>query len=340
MSTPPVTATVLTGFDDPAAGPEEWARLLAAGPTDVVFLTRDYQRAWWDSFGRGELLLVAAVRDGRTFALAPLFADGGMVFFVGSGGSDYLDFVGDCGDPDVLAALLGAARRRVPEFVGFRFYHVPDDSPTGERLRATAERLELVCYAEGDLPAPALDLDVPPGAGLAAAEKKSLVRHERNLRRDGRLDVIHLRDGESIAPHLDAFFEQHVARWAVTPYPSLFLDPQQRAFYRRLAGVGGPAGWLRFTRLDWDGRPVAFHFGFCHHGRYLWYKPSFAIDLARRSPGEVLLRQLLLAAVAEGARTFDFGLGDEAFKQRFADRVARVRTWGLYPPGVAGEPAA
>jgi CelD/BcsL family acetyltransferase involved in cellulose biosynthesis len=340
MSTPPVTATILTGFDDPAAGPEEWDRLLAAGPTDVVFLTRGYQRTWWDSFGRGQLLLITAERAGRPVALAPLFADGGMVFFVGSGGSDYLDFVGDAGDPDVLVALLGAARRRVSDFVGFRFYHVPDDSPTGACLRAAAGRLELVCYDEGDLPAPALDLDVPPGAGLAAANKTSLVRHERGLTRAGRLDVTHLRDGEAIAPHLDAFFEQHVARWAATPYPSLFLDPKQRAFYRRLAEVVGPVGTLRFTRLDWDGRPVAFHFGFCHRGRYLWYKPSFAIDLARRSPGEVLLRQLLLAAIDEGTKVFDFGLGDEAFKQRFANRVARVRTWGLYPPHAAGGPAA
>jgi CelD/BcsL family acetyltransferase involved in cellulose biosynthesis len=41
---------------------------------------------------------------------------------------------------------------------------------------------------------------------------------------------------------------------------------------------------------------------------------------------------LLLAAMAEKAHTFDFGLGDEAFKSRFATRVNRVRNWGLYDP--------
>jgi CelD/BcsL family acetyltransferase involved in cellulose biosynthesis len=96
-----------------------------------------------------------------------------------------------------------------------------------------------------------------------------------------------------------------------------------------LCEVGCPV--LRFTRVDWNDRPIAFHFGFCHAGRFLWYKPSFAIDLARRSPGEVLLRHLLLAAAAEGATAFDFGLGNEAFKHRFATHTRRVRTWGLYP---------
>jgi CelD/BcsL family acetyltransferase involved in cellulose biosynthesis len=331
-TTTAISVSVLSGFDDPAA----WDRLLPASPTNTVFQTWHWQKAWWDSFGRGQLLLIAAHRDGRPIALAPLFADGGMVFLVGSGGSDYLDFLGDTSDPAVLDAILDTARRQAPGFLGFRFYLVPDDSPTGRRLQESAARLGLSCYDEGELPAPALDLHDPPGAGLTAAGKTSLVRHERAFRRDGELRVLHLCDGGAILPHLDEFFDQHVARWAATPHPSLFLQPQQRAFYRRLCEVAGTAGWLRFTRIDWDGRPVAFHFGFCREGCFLWYKPSFAIELARRSPGEMLLRQLLLAAVEEGAHTFDFGLGDEAFKRRFANRVCCVRTWGLYPAGGSG----
>ena len=84
-------------------------------------------------------------------------------------------------------------------------------------------------------------------------------------------------------------------------------------------------------RVEWNGQPLAFHFGMNYRGSYLWYKPSFAIELARHSPGEVLLRQLLLTAIEENARVFDFGIGDEAFKYRFATEINRIRTWGLYP---------
>jgi CelD/BcsL family acetyltransferase involved in cellulose biosynthesis len=325
-----IAITCLSGFDDPAVCPAVWNRLAASGATHTVFQTWHWNRAWWDSFGRGDLLLLLASRAGKPVALAPLFADGGMGFFVGSGGSDYLDFLGDT-DPAVLEAILCTAQERIPGFVGFRFYLVPDDSPTGLRLQDAADRLNLVCHDEGDLLAPALALHDPVGAGLAAASKTSLLRHERHFRREGDLEVLHLQEGAAILPHLDEFFDQHVARWADTPHPSLFLQPEQRDFYRALCEVAGPAGGLRFTRVRWNGRPIAFHFGFSHGGSYLWYKPSFAIDLARRSPGEVLLRHLLLAALEEGADTFDFGLGDEAFKSRFANRVRRVRTWGLYP---------
>ncbi|HEV8384589.1 MAG TPA: GNAT family N-acetyltransferase [Candidatus Acidoferrales bacterium] len=340
MTTATITTRLLRGFNDPSFCQAEWERLLAVGQSDVVFLTHEWQSAWWASFGRGELLLIAAERDGEVVALAPLFTEAGMVYFVGSGGSDYLNFIGDVRESEILDALLGEAKRRVPGFIGFVFYHVPDDSETGRHLEAAAARLGLQFLDEGDLPAPALDIAAKREIALAAANKKSLVRHERFFTRDGLLKISHLSRGEEILPHLEAFFEQHRRRWAATPHPSLFCDAAQQRFYRAVTSAAAKAGWLRFTRLDWQDRAIAFHFGFCYRGNFFWYKPSFALELARHSPGEVLLRQLLLAAIAEGAHTFDFGLGDEAFKSRFATRVNRVRTWGLYnPKALARDPA-
>lgn len=323
----PFSTTLLSGFDDQAV----WHELQPMSPTNTVFQTWHWQKAWWDVFGRGELLLIMVKRDGRPVALAPLFAEGGMVFFVGSGGSDYLDFLGNTSDSAVLDLILETAREMCPGFVGFRFYLVPDDSPTGSRLQAAAERLGLEYFDEGDMVAPALMLDQPAGAGLAAANKTRLVRYERYLKTEGNLRITHLTQGNAILPHLDEFFAQHIARWESTDYPSLFRDPAQTKFYRLLCSANENTSWLRFTRLDLDDRPIAFHFGFCCERSYLCYKPTFAVEMEKRSPGQVLLRQLILAAANEGAHTFDFGLGDEAYKRRFANRFQRVRTWGLYP---------
>jgi len=43
------------------------------------------------------------------------------------------------------------------------------------------------------------------------------------------------------------------------------------------------------------------------------------------------LRQLLIYVKNENIHTFDFGLGDEAFKKRFATNTITVRNWGIYP---------
>src|SRR5205814_6550112 len=98
----------------------------------------------------------------------------------------------------------------------------------------------------------------------------------------------------------------------------------------RLTKFAASTGWLRFTRVVWDGRPIAFHYGFCYCGRYFWNVSAFAIDLARRSPGQILLRHLLLAAIDEGAEMFDFGSGDQPFKLRCATDIPYVYGMGLY----------
>jgi CelD/BcsL family acetyltransferase involved in cellulose biosynthesis len=327
---------VLASFDHPAIGGDAWERWVEASSTRSVFQTRDWNRAWWDSFGRGELMLITGACGGEAVAMAPLFAEVGMGFFVASGGSDYLDFLGDVSPPGLLSDILAAAMARIPGFIGFRFYHVPERSVTTRLLPEAAEDLGLVLFDEGSLQAPAFDL---AATGRAAIAKKSLVRHTRYFERHGELVTHHYSDSESILARLPAFFEQHTRRWADTPYPSQFRDNAQRRFYQSLARAADQVNWLRFTEVMWDNRPVALHYGFSYRGSYMWYKPSFDITLARRSPGEVLMRQLIMAAIQEDAAEFDLGLGEEAFKERFATHRRKVVTWGLYTPDALGRDA-
>ena len=328
-----IVAEVLSGFDDPALGPRVWTALLQRGPTNAVNLTWHWQRCWWEAFGSGQLLLIGAWRGGELVAVAPLFADSGMVFNICP--EDHLDFVGDVSDAAVLDAILRTARDCVDRFLGFRFYFIPDRSTTRSRLEQAAARLGLLIHQEATLASPWLDLTACPAAAEECTRKTSLLRHERFFRRDGGLHVDHWNDASDVAPCLDDFFEQHIARRAATPHPSLFCEPRQRAYYRHLTREAASQGWLRFTRLSWHGQAIAYHFGLNYEGRYLWGIPSFDIRLSRHSPGEVLLRQVLLQAIAEGATQFDFGPGDEAYKHRFANAVTNLETWGLYPASEA-----
>lgn len=324
-----VSTRILKGFDDNTFGEQQWTKLLQTGDTRTVNLTWQWQRSWWRSFARGRLMLIVAEQDGKPVALAPLFTDGGMVYNICP--EDCLDFIGDVSQPEVIDALLKTAKAEVNNFAGFQFYFIPDTSRTSEFLEMAAERLRLNWYNEGKLPSPAMDLAGKPDITIAATRKKSLVRHENYFLREGKLEVYHATDAAGILPYLDEFFEQHIGRRNVTSAHSLFIDPKQQEYYRRLTQDIAPTGWLRFTRLKWNGDHIAFHFGLSYKGRYLFGIPSFDIRLSHHSPGEVLLRQVLLAAIAEGATTFDFGIGDEAYKYRFATDTTLLYTWGLYP---------
>src|SRR5438105_3675679 len=94
-----VRARRLDGFDDPALGREGWQRLVETSGSDVVYRTWEWQRAWWETLGTGELLLIAAECQGVIVALAPLYAEEGGIYFLGSNEeADNLDFIGATGD--------------------------------------------------------------------------------------------------------------------------------------------------------------------------------------------------------------------------------------------------
>ncbi len=325
-----ITVHIADSFDDPHVAPDVWNRLLTQGDTDVGILTHEAQRQWWElNEHRGRLLLTLIERDGSPFLIAPLFVESG--FAMNLCPVNTLDLIGATADPDVMDALIDGVRRHIPDFCGLRLHFVPHTSPTGPRLQQTAARLRLRCYLEDEQPSPLIDLRGKPEAALACTRKQTTLRREKELRRLGDLTVHHFRDARVVEIQLDSFFEQHIARWADTPTPSQFHDPRQRDSYRvRTRHLGG-VGWLRFSRMDLNGRPIAYHRGACYRGHYKYGTTTYAPDLAGHSPGAVLLRHLLLAAIEERAHTFDFGLGDEPYKFRYATDVVRLQTWGLYP---------
>src|SRR6267143_1558485 len=166
-----VKTRVLQGFEDPSFQPAEWQSLLEQSAIDEVFLTWHWQRSWWDSCRCGKLLLVVAEGDGKTVALAPLYADSGMIFFAGSKLADYLDFIGNTSDPEIIKALLETARECVSDFVGFRFYKVLGSSPTAAGLQRAAGSLGLECSEGKTWLAPALDLTAFFDNDTATTEK-------------------------------------------------------------------------------------------------------------------------------------------------------------------------
>ena len=93
--------------------------------------------------------------------------------------------------------------------------------------------------------------------------------------------------------------------------------------------VASDQGWLRFTRILWKGEAIAHHLGFRFGTSFMYYQPSFDIELARHSPGEVLLRQLILAAIKDQVDVFDLGPGEQQYKFRFATRSQAVRGYSL-----------
>ena len=147
------------------------------------------------------------------------------------------------------------------------------------------------------------------------------------MRREGPLLAREASSGE-LEEWLELLFAQHSSVWSARESS---MSAEARSFCRAIVASGQRDGWLRFSMLQWQGRPAAFEIGLVRGHGYVSYLGSRDRSLERYSPGAVLQAHMVKAAREAGARRWDFGLGEEAYKLRDASGVAEVANWFLYP---------
>jgi CelD/BcsL family acetyltransferase involved in cellulose biosynthesis len=324
-----VRTRLLAGFDDPSFGRDDWNRLVLASPTPSPYLTWEFQRAWQDAgMIDGETLLVAAEREDKVVAVAPLHVVSGEVSFSGSCFEyERMDFLGAADDLDVLTALIDAALAPAGDEGYFDLEFVHDGSPTNDLLPQVAERLGLSAEVQYEMIGLGIDLLAEPDL-----VHKDTLRNERWLARRGQLDVNHFRDPAEIAPRLGVLFDLHRRRWPGPENPSRFFQPEVCRLFECLVERCAGTDLLRFTQIDWDGRPIACHFGSSLAGRFFFRATAFEPAIEQRGPGAILLRHVIHQAVDEDARFFEFGTGGQPFKRRYANVTWPVLSWLVEPP--------
>lgn len=313
---------------------QQWNAAVDRSPAAGVFQTFEWHRCWWKAFGGEEaLFVVLAFAGSRLVGVAPMAIGrenrGGLrgtaIQFIGSANnaSDYCDFIVDREFPMALETLLDEICSARDEFDAIHLSHFPRHSPHRRRTLEYFRRRGLKASCEAQEAAPVRILGNLE-SDRKIANKAKLKQQMRFFRKNGDLRFHRCASTGEILGWLDDFFEQHKARRAMTDSPSQFDDPAQRNFYRSLVRELAPRGWLRFDVVVFDGDPIAFHFGFEYRGGFIFYKPTFDVRLASRSPGIVLIKFLIDDAIERRLREFDFTVGPESYKYRFANETRYI----------------
>jgi CelD/BcsL family acetyltransferase involved in cellulose biosynthesis len=332
--------SVVTDLDSFSKLRGEWNELLARAETSSIFQTFEWHFAWLVSFAPGNGLRVILAREGGALlGIAPLVITKQIIngraerelSFIGTPNyaSDYANFIVEKEDPGALEAILSWVIAHRNEWTMANFSNVPSHSPSVASLTRAFKNAGIKTISRVSLEAPAALLN-DRRAAWELCGKKSLRRHYNWFKKHGTLEFKHCDSIEEIDSYLDRFFDQHIARRALAGAKSLFLIPAEKDFYRKLVRELFPQGWLRFGVLLFDGKPIAFHFGFEHERKFIWYKPAFDAELQERSPGEVLLKHLLEFAIERNLTEFDFTVGSEPFKYRFSNIVRTVHQVRAY----------
>lgn len=325
---------IITRREDMNIGKEEWNLLLSGSETNTIFQTYEWVWTWWTVFGPMHSLFLVEVREGgKLFALAPLMLDrSGMkrsLQFIGEGNSDYCDFIAGERKQEALTAIFDAIVSW-KEWDVIQLKNVPDSSTTAaavmEFCRRTGKR-----FLEGNgIYCPTLIIRGHEDNARRISRKKTIRRRHNYLKKAGDFEVFHVETVEEANRYLEPFFAQHIKEWDGSSTSSLFLKHENREFYHNLVYALLPSGSLLFTVLEFEGQPIAFHFGFDYASKVIWYKPSYDPDYGRRSPGTVLLKHLIEFCLEQGRHELDFTIGDEPFKRRFTNSVRKNGYFRIY----------
>jgi CelD/BcsL family acetyltransferase involved in cellulose biosynthesis len=320
----------ITDLERQAEVEADWRRLAEARGN--AFLTPEWFHCWFAEYGDGADPFVAALmaEDGTCVGLIPFaLPRSGRPRVCRLAGANLGDFFGPVAAPgqeDQVAAaageaLAGAANR----WSMIALDHVEDPDTWADSLaEGTGMRLKRRSHEAAGLPW--IDLASYGGweaylASRSSHLRKRLRQLDRRLARDHEVRVRRTESAEALAADVEALFDLHDRRWQGG---SSLASPRARSFHGAFAAAALERGWLRLWFLELDGEPVASWYGWRLGDRYSFYNGGFDPALSKLSPGMVLLARVLESAFDEGAETFDFLLGDESYKSRFADLTRAV----------------
>ena len=277
-------------------------------------------------------LRYALIRDGREQALAilPLVITrrSGIRFaeFIGGKHANYHmgiytpDFAATLDAPSAMALLADVAAA-ITGLDAFVFVNQPT------LWQGVAN--PLAALAAGPSPSGAYKLALTSGdcegtlrRSMSSHAHKKLKNKRNRFATFGTSRVVRAETSEEIARISEAFLSQKAARFAMMGVPDPFADPSVRAFLRQAAAHQGecpPA--LELYSLDVEGRSVATYVGAVQGTRFSGMATSFDMEgeIAKTSPGEILLVDLIKLKCNDGVTVFDLGVGEARYKTTICD---------------------
>jgi CelD/BcsL family acetyltransferase involved in cellulose biosynthesis len=313
-------------FDDVRA---IWSDLFVDAPASP-YQSFPFVSLWFETVGRAELLepaiAVGRAGNGQPAALLPLAVDRRgplriLTFLCGRESNFNLGLYrpeARLDEAALRAILLRAAAARGADIVYLR------NQP--RRLDGVENPLAFACAAPSPSFAYGLALPDDPAALDARASKetrKKLRKKEQRLAALGEIRYEHAVTGARAVEIVQALVAQKVERFRRMGVSSAFDDPAMRTFLERSCDEGA----MEAHALSVSGRVVAAYAGLGHRGRFSAMVNSFDLldeEVARCSPGDLLLRAVLRNLIERGFSRFDLGAGEARYKDAVCDETIEL----------------
>ena len=280
-----------------------------------VFVLPAWLKVWWQEFGRGSELYLAAVRQGeKVIGIAPLKAREGRASFIGSADvCDYLDFVVAPGrEDDFFSILLDDLREKGISHLDLG--SLRPDSTVLMHLVAIAQSRNYEVHCQREEVSVELELPATWDEYLAMLDKKQ--RHEvrrklRRLREAGGVDYRCLEVSAEAGDFMDTFFRLFSLS---REDKAGFMTVPMESFFRSMAEAMAEIGLLRFGMLELDAAVVAMVIGFDYNNTVYLYNSAYDPQYNSLSVGLLSKVLCIKESIERGRQKWDFLKGGEAYK--------------------------
>jgi CelD/BcsL family acetyltransferase involved in cellulose biosynthesis len=163
---------------------------------------------------------------------------------------------------------------------------------------------------------------------LSGDARKKLRKKWRKLAERGPVSHIVAGTSEDVTRIVDAFFAQKLKHLRQRNIWSEFETPESRRFLLRVCQSDLPskAPTVELHAFATGDRIIAVYAGMPHRGRFHAMVNSFDSDpdIARTSPGELLLMSMMQMMCERGYRSFDLGIGEARYKSTWCDETEQM----------------
>jgi len=323
-----------------------------------IYMTFDWVKTWWEFYARGKPLRLFLFWLGEELvAILPFYLES---FGFGPARTTVGRLVGANIPPKTFNPPVDIAFAR--EVFSLTTKHLfrndrcdwvalgpvsaawPCNSMFSERLDTLGPIKDLVrriCYSPRDVQ---VLFVLPPTfedylKTLSSTERKNRMKRVRHLERNYKVSTDIVADQALVEREFESFLVQHARQWRAFGKGGHFAAwPMAHEFNRALVKAQAKHGRVRFFRMLIDGSVVANRYTF------LLGKTLYS-ELPAREVGEpwdklgigaVSLLKFNEAAIKEGVKLIDSGLGEYEHKSSLGGVEIPVGTWHLFARGFGG----
>ncbi len=293
--------------------------------------------AWLEAFaGERELAVCTVRRDGTLAGALPLLREGRRLVALANAHS--CDFRPLATGEEEMRTLISA----VFESAGaVTLNELPDGDPGVELLTAGARDAGMASVLEPGNVSPIVDTAGDLDAWVTQSNsswKKRLRRYRRKMYKDHEAKIDVLETPANLEAELGIGFALEASGWKGEAGTAIVSQPQTEAFYRAVAAAFAARDELRLSRVELDGRPVAFSLCIEHGGRLYSLKSGFDESFRKLVPGLVLQVSIVEACFERGYDAYELLGNQTEWKAKLATAQrthSTLRAYRRNPLGIA-----